>query len=89
MDKLIIAGGPRLEGEVRISGAKNATLPIPRVGGMITSSPARVPLRRQLRTNGEPGDPAGRSMPVGRPIPSRRPQRCMTWRRSLACMPSV
>ena len=28
MDKLIIAGGARLEGEVRISGAKNATLPI-------------------------------------------------------------
>ncbi|MCA1798624.1 MAG: UDP-N-acetylglucosamine 1-carboxyvinyltransferase [Xanthomonadaceae bacterium] len=28
MDKLIIGGGPRLEGEVRISGAKNATLPI-------------------------------------------------------------
>lgn len=28
MDKLIITGGARLEGEVRISGAKNATLPI-------------------------------------------------------------
>jgi UDP-N-acetylglucosamine 1-carboxyvinyltransferase len=28
MDKLAITGGPRLEGEVRISGAKNATLPI-------------------------------------------------------------
>ncbi len=28
MDKLIISGGRRLEGEVRISGAKNATLPI-------------------------------------------------------------
>ncbi len=28
MDKLIITGGTRLEGEVRISGAKNATLPI-------------------------------------------------------------
>lgn len=28
MDKLIITGGQRLEGEVRISGAKNATLPI-------------------------------------------------------------
>ena len=28
MDKLAITGGPRLEGEVRISGAKNAALPI-------------------------------------------------------------
>ena len=28
MDKLLIAGGARLEGEVRASGAKNATLPI-------------------------------------------------------------
>lgn len=28
MDKLIITGGTRLEGEVRISGAKNAALPI-------------------------------------------------------------
>ncbi|MBT8121839.1 MAG: UDP-N-acetylglucosamine 1-carboxyvinyltransferase, partial [Gammaproteobacteria bacterium] len=28
MDKLIINGGARLEGEIRISGAKNAVLPI-------------------------------------------------------------
>ncbi len=28
MDKLAITGGTPLEGEVRISGAKNATLPI-------------------------------------------------------------
>ncbi len=28
MDKLVIEGGRRLEGEVRISGAKNATLPL-------------------------------------------------------------
>jgi UDP-N-acetylglucosamine 1-carboxyvinyltransferase len=28
MDKLLITGGPRLEGEVRASGAKNAALPI-------------------------------------------------------------
>ncbi|MDX1454234.1 MAG: UDP-N-acetylglucosamine 1-carboxyvinyltransferase [Gammaproteobacteria bacterium] len=28
MDKLLIEGGARLEGEIRISGAKNATLPI-------------------------------------------------------------
>ncbi|HKJ09118.1 MAG TPA: UDP-N-acetylglucosamine 1-carboxyvinyltransferase, partial [Gammaproteobacteria bacterium] len=28
MDKLIISGGARLEGEIRISGAKNAVLPI-------------------------------------------------------------
>ena len=28
MDKLIITGGSRLSGEIRISGAKNAALPI-------------------------------------------------------------
>ncbi|HEX5314812.1 MAG TPA: UDP-N-acetylglucosamine 1-carboxyvinyltransferase, partial [Gammaproteobacteria bacterium] len=28
MNKLLIEGGARLEGEIRISGAKNATLPI-------------------------------------------------------------
>ena len=28
MDKLIIEGGVPLKGEVRVSGAKNATLPI-------------------------------------------------------------
>ena len=28
MDKLQITGGVRLDGEVRISGAKNATLPM-------------------------------------------------------------
>ncbi|MDF1726023.1 MAG: UDP-N-acetylglucosamine 1-carboxyvinyltransferase, partial [Alcanivorax sp.] len=28
MDKLIITGGRRLDGEIRISGAKNAALPI-------------------------------------------------------------
>ena len=28
MDRLIIKGGNRLEGEIRISGAKNAVLPI-------------------------------------------------------------
>ncbi|HEV7432344.1 MAG TPA: UDP-N-acetylglucosamine 1-carboxyvinyltransferase, partial [Steroidobacteraceae bacterium] len=28
MDKLQITGGVRLEGEIRVSGAKNATLPV-------------------------------------------------------------
>ena len=28
MDKLQITGGIRLDGEIRISGAKNATLPV-------------------------------------------------------------
>ena len=28
MDKLLIEGGPPLAGEVRVSGAKNAALPI-------------------------------------------------------------
>ena len=28
MDKIIIHGGKRLEGDVRVSGAKNAALPV-------------------------------------------------------------
>ena len=28
MQKIVVAGGSRLDGEVRISGAKNAVLPI-------------------------------------------------------------
>ncbi|HLT30492.1 MAG TPA: UDP-N-acetylglucosamine 1-carboxyvinyltransferase [Myxococcaceae bacterium] len=28
MDKIVVRGGPRMEGEVRVSGAKNAALPI-------------------------------------------------------------
>jgi UDP-N-acetylglucosamine 1-carboxyvinyltransferase len=39
MDKLVIAGGTRLHGEIRISGAKNAALPI-----MCASLLARGPL---------------------------------------------
>jgi UDP-N-acetylglucosamine 1-carboxyvinyltransferase len=38
MDKLLIAGGARLNGEVRISGAKNAALPI-LAAGLLASEP--------------------------------------------------
>lgn len=41
MDKLIITGGPPLEGEVRISGAKNAALPI-LCSTLLADGPVRV-----------------------------------------------
>ena len=41
MDKLRIAGGAVLEGEVRISGAKNAALPI-LAGALLTEEPVTV-----------------------------------------------
>ncbi len=41
MDKLIINGGKSLDGEIRISGAKNAALPI-LMGALLADSPVRV-----------------------------------------------
>ena len=41
MDKLIITGGVSLDGEIRISGAKNAALPI-LMGALLSDSPVRV-----------------------------------------------
>ena len=41
MDKLLIEGGTPLSGEVRISGAKNAALPI-LAGTLLTSEPVTV-----------------------------------------------
>ena len=41
MDKLIITGGAALDGEIRISGAKNAALPI-LMGALLSDSPVRV-----------------------------------------------
>ncbi len=41
MDKLLITGGRRLEGEVRISGAKNATLPI-LAGTLLADGPVTI-----------------------------------------------
>jgi UDP-N-acetylglucosamine 1-carboxyvinyltransferase len=41
MDKLIITGGVVLDGEIRISGAKNAALPI-LMGALLSDSPSRV-----------------------------------------------
>lgn len=41
MDKLIINGGVALEGEIRISGAKNAALPI-LMGALMADSPVRI-----------------------------------------------
>ncbi|KKN60799.1 hypothetical protein LCGC14_0528350 [marine sediment metagenome] len=41
MDKLIINGGVALDGEIRISGAKNAALPI-LMGALLSDSPVRI-----------------------------------------------
>jgi UDP-N-acetylglucosamine 1-carboxyvinyltransferase len=41
MDKLMITGGVSLNGEIRISGAKNAALPI-LMGALLSDSPVRV-----------------------------------------------
>ena len=41
MDKLIIRGGVPLDGEIRISGAKNAALPI-LMGALLADSPVRI-----------------------------------------------
>jgi UDP-N-acetylglucosamine 1-carboxyvinyltransferase len=41
MDKLIITGGVSLDGEIRISGAKNAALPI-LMGSLLSDTPVRV-----------------------------------------------
>ena len=41
MDKLIITGGASLDGEIRISGAKNAALPI-LMGALLSDSPVRI-----------------------------------------------
>ena len=52
MDKLAITGGRRLEGEVRISGAKNAALPI-LAGALLTREPviiSNVPHLRDVTT---------------------------------------
>src|SRR6187402_1237009 len=52
MDKLQITGGRRLEGEVRISGAKNATLPI-LAGALLAEGPvvvANVPHLQDVTT---------------------------------------
>src|SRR3954467_11652201 len=55
MDKLQITGGVPLEGEVRISGAKNATLPI-LAGALLTEEPvvvANVPHLKDVTTTVE------------------------------------
>src|SRR5512134_1587865 len=41
MEKLAITGGRRLEGEIRISGAKNATLPI-LAASLLTDEPVTI-----------------------------------------------
>ena len=60
MDKLIIEGGVPLKGEVRVSGAKNATLPL-MIAGLLTDQTLtldNVPRFQRNpvgRTGGAPG----------------------------------
>lgn len=48
MDKLLIRGGTRLEGTIRVSGAKNAALPI-LAGTLLASQPVRLSNVPQLK----------------------------------------
>ena len=55
MDKLIITGGNPLQGEIRISGAKNAALPI-LAAGLLTDKPlivGNIPHLRDVTTTME------------------------------------
>ena len=45
MDKLLITGGNRLQGDVRISGAKNAALPI-LAASLLSSEPVTMAMCR-------------------------------------------
>jgi UDP-N-acetylglucosamine 1-carboxyvinyltransferase len=51
MDKLLIEGGARLEGELRISGAKNAALPI-MCAALLSAEPVRLDNVPDLRDVG-------------------------------------
>jgi UDP-N-acetylglucosamine 1-carboxyvinyltransferase len=48
MDRLIIQGGQVLQGEVRISGAKNAALPI-LAGSLLATAPVKITNMPHLR----------------------------------------
>ena len=78
MDKLVITGGRRLEGEVRVSGAKNAALPI-FCAALLTPEPltlVNVPRLNDVRTMGallgqmgvrqEASDPRGVTLDASR-----------------------
>jgi UDP-N-acetylglucosamine 1-carboxyvinyltransferase len=55
MDKIVIEGGARLKGEVRVSGAKNAALPI-LASSILTDGPTiyrNVPALADIRTMGK------------------------------------
>src|SRR5947207_12897484 len=70
MDKLRIRGGRTLEGEVRVSGAKNAALPI-MCAALLTDEPLRlanVPQLMDVRTMAK----LLRQMVVAAPAPAGR-----------------
>jgi UDP-N-acetylglucosamine 1-carboxyvinyltransferase len=52
MDKFVIKGGPRLQGEIRVNGSKNAALPA-LAAALLSSEPVtlrRIPRVRDIRT---------------------------------------
>jgi UDP-N-acetylglucosamine 1-carboxyvinyltransferase len=53
MDKLIVYGGIPLKGEIRISGAKNAALPV-LVASLLADSPLTIGNVPHLRTSPPP-----------------------------------
>ena len=55
MDKIVIRGGQRLSGEVQVSGAKNAALPL-LASALLPSGPStfqNVPLLNDVTTMGK------------------------------------
>jgi UDP-N-acetylglucosamine 1-carboxyvinyltransferase len=88
VDKLRIAGGRPLQGEVRISGAKNAALPI-MCAALLTDQalaldnvPRLMDVRTMARLLAQMGCASARSWTGAsscRPPPSATPRRPTTW----------
>ena len=55
MDKIVVEGGQKLVGEIQISGAKNAALPL-LASGLLASGPStfkNVPQLQDVKTRGK------------------------------------
>ena len=101
MDKLLIQGGARLEGEIRISGAKNAALPIlcasllvreplvrPCWPGLLSASPQSWPPRMPILLQIGPLMAATRAASVTRRSIRSRPRTSARSRSRGASAPS-
>ena len=88
MDKLQITGGIALEGEVRISGAKNATLPI-LAGALLAQGPVtigNVPHLRDVTTTIELLGRMGVTVSVSTPPTPMRSARWTSSRQLIICV---